>query len=91
MSHHHPDPETVEISAKEFTELEARISASNLSDADGQLIIKALNFMSWLQRSLEHAKLSIKKLQRLLLIGFHEMICVLRCGYNVLEVPRGVI
>ena len=65
MSHHNPDPETVEISTEEFTEFEARIKASGQSEADGTLIIKSLQFMFWLQKSLEHAKLSIKKLQRL--------------------------
>ncbi len=35
MSHHYPDPDTVEISAHEFIEVEARITASNLSYADG--------------------------------------------------------
>ncbi len=65
MSHHYPDPENVEISAPEFTELEERIKASGLCEADGTLIIKSLQFMFWLQKSLEHAKLSIKKLQRL--------------------------
>ena len=66
---HHPEPETIVVSPEEFIALEQRISESNLSPADSALVIKSLHFMFWLQRSLVHAKLSIKKLQRLFKIA----------------------
>ena len=66
---HHPEPETIVVSPEEFIALEQRISESNLSPADSALVIKSLHFMLWLQRSLVHAKLSIKKLQRLFKIA----------------------
>ena len=45
-------------------QIESEIKTCNLSSKSKELILKALHFMVWLQGSLEHAKLSIKKLQK---------------------------
>ena len=63
--HHHPQPEKIELTSDEFNKIESEIKSSNLSSKTKELILKALHFMVWLQGSLEHAKLSIKKLQKL--------------------------
>ena len=62
---HHPQPEKIELTSDEFNKIESEIKSSNLSLKTKELILKALHFMVWLQGSLEHAKLSIKKLQKL--------------------------
>ena len=65
MSYHHPQPEKIELTADEFKKLEAEIQGSNLNTKTKEMVIKSFHFMIWLQGSLEHAKLSIKKLQKL--------------------------
>lgn len=65
MSHHHPQPERIELSCEAFKKLEAEIQESNLNTKTKDMVIKSFHFMVWLQSSLEHAKLSIKKLQKL--------------------------
>ena len=60
--HHHPQPEKIELTSDEFNKIETEIKSCNLSSKTKELILKALHFMVWLQGSLEHAKLSIKKL-----------------------------
>ena len=62
---HHPQPEKIELTSDEFNKIETEIKSSNLSLKTKELILKALHFMVWLKGSLEHAKLSIKKLQKL--------------------------
>ena len=62
---HHPKPEKIDLSSDEFKALEDDIKASNLSAANTDLVIKSLQFMVWLQGSLEHAKITVKKLQNL--------------------------
>ena len=63
--HHHPQSEKIELTSDEFEKIESEVQVSNLSPKTKELILKALHFIVWLQRSLEHAKLSIKKLQKL--------------------------
>ena len=65
MSYHHPQPEKIELTADEFNEIESEIKSSNLKPKTKEMLTKSLHFMIWLQGSLEHAKLSIKKLQKL--------------------------
>ena len=65
MSYHHPQPEKIELTADEFNEIESEIKSSNLKPKTKEMLTKSLHFMVWLQGSLEHAKLSIKKLQKL--------------------------
>ena len=65
MSYHHPQTEKIELTADEFKKLEAEIQGSNLNTKTKEMVIKSFHFMIWLQGSLEHAKLSIKKLQKL--------------------------
>ena len=60
-----PQPEKIELTSDEFNKIESEIKTCNLSSKSKELILKALHFMVWLQGSLEHAKLSIKKLQKL--------------------------
>lgn len=62
---HNPIPDTIELTAEAFLSLEDEIKKSNLSEASRALVIKSLHFMTWLQNSLSHAKVSIKKLQSL--------------------------
>ena len=64
-SFHHPQPEKIELTSDEFKKLEAEIQGSNLNTKTKEMLIKSIHFMVWLQGSLEHAKLSIKKLQKL--------------------------
>ena len=52
-------------SIDEFKKLEAEIQGSNLNIKTKEMLIKSIHFMIWLQGSLAHAKLSIKKLQKL--------------------------
>ena len=65
LSYHHPQPEKIELTSDEFKKLEAEIQGSNLNTKTKEMLIKSIHFMVWLQGSLEHAKLSIKKLQKL--------------------------
>jgi transposase len=65
LSYHHPQPEKIELTADEFNEIESEIKSSNLRPKTKEMLTKSLHFMVWLQGSLEHAKLSIKKLQKL--------------------------
>ena len=65
LSYHHPQPEKIELTSDEFKKLEAEIQGSNLNTKTKEMLIKFIHFMIWLQESLEHAKLSIKKLQKL--------------------------
>ena len=60
---HHPQPEKINLTGDQFTQLETDINDSSLSDSNKSLIIKSLQFMVWLQKSLLHAKVSIRKLQ----------------------------
>ena len=66
LSYHHPQPEKIELTSDEFKKLEAEIQGSNLNTKTKEMLIKSIHFMVWLQGSLEHAKLSIKKLQKLI-------------------------
>lgn len=65
LSYHHPQPEKIELTSDEFKKLEDEIQGSNLNTKTKEMVIKSIHFMVWLQGSLEHAKLSIKKLQKL--------------------------
>ena len=74
MSYRHPEPEKIELTSDEFKKLEAEIQGSNLNIKTKEMLIKSIHFMLWLQGSLAHAKLSIKKLQKLL--GLFHLACV---------------
>lgn len=62
---HNPIPKKVNLTEQEFIDLENEIRRSDLSEKSRDLVIKSLHFMTWLQNSLGHAKVSIKKLQKL--------------------------
>lgn len=55
----------IEISVEQEEELKQRISASNLSEADREVMVNLLEFSSWMQSSLMEAKLSINRLKKL--------------------------
>lgn len=62
---HNPIPKKVDLTEQEFIDLENEIRRSDLSEKSRDLVIKSLHFMTWLQNSIGHAKVSIKKLQKL--------------------------
>lgn len=61
----HSKQEVVELSEDEYSELITRLESNDLNAADHQLLLKCLRFMSWLQTSLMHTKITISKLQKL--------------------------
>ena len=64
MSYLHPQPEKIELTSDEFNEIESEIKSSNLKPKTKGMLTKSLHFMIWLQGSLEHAKLRIRKRHR---------------------------
>lgn len=58
-------PEQAKLTAEEADALKQRLAASNLTESDKKLMTGLIAFSLWLQRQLETAKLSIRRLKKL--------------------------
>ncbi len=59
-------PETIEMNEEEFGAFKKRLEADSLSSDDKKLILQLFMAMQWLNRQLEHGKLTITRLKRLI-------------------------